>query len=60
MAKVFEVQKECRSYRESSNGNIKCDALTDMMCTYKDCPFYKTEEEYQEQLRRIRVNRNLV
>ena len=36
-----EPKKDCFAYKD----NKTCSALTEMMCTYKNCPFYKNKNE---------------
>lgn len=60
MNQKFEIKTDCRAHKTNSIGEPQCEALTEMMCTYKDCPFYKTEEQYQEQQRQIMMNRSKV
>ena len=37
-----EPMKDCFAYKAGSN---TCNALTELMCTYKKCPFYKHHSE---------------
>lgn len=60
MNQKFEIKTDCRAYETNKAGEPDCGALTEMMCTYKDCPFYKTEEQYKEQQRKILENRNRI
>lgn len=60
MEKKFREKTDCRAHKFTATGCSQCDALTEMMCTYRDCPFYKTEEQYQEQQRQILMNRNKI
>ena len=39
--KTREPKKECFGYKNDTT----CNALTEMICTYKDCPFYKNRSE---------------
>ena len=39
--KTREPKTDCFAYKN----NTTCHALTEMMCTYKECPFYKNENE---------------
>lgn len=60
MNKNFKIQTDCRAHKFNASGDSQCKALTEMLCTYRDCPFHKTEEQYQEQQRQIMMNKNKV
>ena len=36
-----EPMRDCFAYKNDTT----CDALTEMMCTYKNCPFYKNKND---------------
>lgn len=32
-----------------------CSVLTEMMCSYKNCPFYKTKEQYKAGITKLEL-----
>jgi hypothetical protein len=50
-----KIFTECRSHPSKAKGRRRtgCAALTVMLCDSGDCPFFKTNEEYDLQIRRL-------
>lgn len=50
-----EVRKNCFAYRADSK--IGCAALKSLECKVGECPFYKSKERYEEELKKCEARK---
>lgn len=46
--KASMIHEDCFAFKRRSNGSKTCFVLTEMICKKRNCPFYKTVEQYEE------------
>ena len=51
-AKDAEVKTDCFAYQEGKVDEYACSALTKLYCRFEKCSFYKTKEQFDEDLRK--------
>ena len=42
------VKEDCFAFKTFRNGIKTCAVLKELLCKQKECPFYKTTEEYEK------------
>lgn len=54
------LKKDCFAYIEKDEkGNEKCNALIALFCKKEKCKFYKTKEQYRQELKMAQLRRKM-
>ena len=53
----METKKDCFGYH-TTGGRPICSCMTDMVCRYTTCSFYKSKEQYKGELMKIHGTTN--
>jgi len=48
---------DCFAYKSFNSARSKCLVLTEMLCSKKKCPFYKTKEQYDKDIKMLEERR---
>jgi hypothetical protein len=60
MQEKQQLSTMCKSHPSQHPGMKSCAALKLMLCEIGDCPFFKTQNEYNEQLRSLKAAGKIV
>ena len=56
---LFEVKRDCFAYIASKRGIGQCLALHMLYCRKENCNFYKSKEQYENELEEIKRRKKL-